>query len=428
MKYYLSLIFAIISILGFAPTNFKAVLLCKQDSTPMPFAIVKSLDMGTYAETNINGEFKFQFPPKLNKYRLEIFAIGLRDTIIVKRSKNQVEKIYINKPLLDLSLTTVKGLRAKDAVQKAVEMIPLNYTDSSFASFSFYRQYEKVNGTFKNLIEAKVVILFKLISSKKIITSGLAFAIEQMRRSSFKYDIEDFNFYKDDLKLLLEENPVYNLVNSSLNPNALNFYTFNYDTTNKTDDFVIKYTCDRFSSEGHGVENIRELNWYSEGREAGSFIIDSKSFAFKKIERTSFRNKAFNYPRNNNFILPSRHYYGEFVDGNLIIEYEQVKDKWFPKTIMHKYTNDYFKSGTLKKEYTITEFFEWHSDSVSHFIKGNLADRFYTDSPLQSKSYSYDKTKWNESLFPFYFYGKDEVYKDLEKQSSIEEQFINGGK
>jgi hypothetical protein len=65
---------------------------------------------------------------------------------------------------------------------------------------------------------------------------------------------------------------------------------------------------------------------------------------------------------------------------------------------------------------------------VSHFIKGNIVDRFYTDSPLQSKVYIYDKSKWDKPILPFNFYSKEEVYKDLEKQYSLEEQFMNNGK
>jgi hypothetical protein len=116
-----------------------------------------------------------------------------------------------------------------------------------------------------------------------------------------------------------------------------------------------------------------------------------------------------------------------FVDGNLVSEYQQVKGKWFLKKICHKFTNEYFNSLTAKKDFTITEIFDWYSDSVSHFIKTDLVDKFFTYTPLPLFEQIYSKSQWNKSLPPFHYYKKEEVYKDLEKQSPVEVQFENNG-
>jgi hypothetical protein len=413
--------------LAFSQTSFKGKLVNKQDSTPVSYAIIRSLNLGSFTQTNMDGEFKFNLPENLKTLKFEISAIGLRDTITVKRTHKVVEIIYIDRPLLSLTPVTIKGLSAKETVKLAVDMIPTNYSDSSFAAFSFYRQYEKVNDTFKNLIESQAVILFKLSLVNNRFKPDYGFDVEQMRRSVFKNVIADMDYYQNDIADLLSEDPVYNLLYGALNPNAFNFYTFNFDTINKTDDFVIKYSCKEYTSETHGVGNIRDNDWYGEGTEEGRFVIDRKTYAFKKIERTAVRNKNFNYPKNNNLLLPSRKYYEEFVDGNLVTEYDQVNGKWFLTKICHAFTNEYFLGMTAKKAFTITEAYEWYADSVTHFITSDMTNKFFIDTYLPSCNYIYNKDLWNKPLRPFYFYRKEDVYRDLEKKSPIEEQFEKNG-
>jgi hypothetical protein len=427
-KLILTLLLFTMASSAFSQVVFKGKLLNKTDNIPVEFAIIKSIDLGNFTQTNAYGEFQFNFPETLKTLRFEVSAIGLRDTIIVKRTKKEVETIYIERPLLSLTPVTIKGLSAKETVKMAVDMIPVNYTDSSYAAFSFYRQYEKVNGTFKNLIEAQTVILFKMALKNNRFTPSYGFDVEQMRRSNFKNDIADMDYEQNDIAYLLDEDPVYNLLEGSINPNAFNFYDFNFDTNNLTDDFVIKYRCKEYSSETHGVSNLRDLDWYGEGTEEGRFVIDRKTYAFKKIERTSVRNKAFNYPKNNNWLLPSRNYYGEFVDGYLVSEYDQMNGKWFLTKICHAYTNDYYNKGAARKEFTITEGYEWYADSVTRFITSDLANKFFADTYLPACDYIYNKDQWNKPLRPYYFYKKEDVYNDLERIAPVEEQFHTNGK
>jgi hypothetical protein len=428
MKYFLIAILFIYSVSAFGQVGFKGKLVNKVDQTPIEFAIIKSIDLGSFTQTNAEGEFKFPLPETLKTLRFEVSAIGLRDTITVKRTRKAIEIIYIDRPLLSLTPVTIKGLSAKETVKLAVDMIPANYTDSSYAAFSFWRQYDKVNGIFKNLIEAQTVILFKLTLDNNRFNPSYGYDVEQMRRSDFKHDVADFDYYQDDISYHMLQDPVYHLRAGALNPNAFNFYTFNFDTTNKTDDFVIKYSCKDFSSEEHGVSNLRDLEWEGEGTEEGRLVIDRKTYAFKKIERTGLRNNYFTYGKNNNWVIPSRDYYQEFVDGYLVSEYEQVKGKWFLTKMCHAYTNDFYLRGTTKKEFTITEAYEWYADSISHFIGPQLLDKFFNDTYLPSCNYTYDKEKWSKPLPPYYFYKAEDVYRDLEKKSPLEEQFENNGK
>ncbi|MCX6233067.1 MAG: hypothetical protein NTZ33_16180 [Bacteroidetes bacterium] len=427
MKTFWTFIFICQSLALFGQYSFKGILLCKQDSTPVQFAIVKSLDIGSFVQTNFEGEFHFQIPPNLKVLHFEISAIGFHDTITYRLTHKTAEKIYVNKQPLSLSIFTVKGLSAVETVRKAVDMIPANYLDSSFASFSFFRQYQKVNGEFKNLAEAQTVILFRLSASKKGISVSNGFYVEQMRRNNFKFDINDYYYEQNSIADLLDQDPVYNLLSGALNPNAFYFYTFNFDTSNKTDDYVITYSCREFTNDEHGVSNIRDLGWNNEGREEGRFVIDRNSFAFKKIERNSYRNLDYHYPLHNNCLLPSMKYFCEFTDGKLYTEYEEINGKWALKKICQSFTNDYWGLTGLK-EYSITDIYEWYSDSITHYIKSYLADKFYEKTSLPSCDYIYNKMKWNKSLPAFHYSTKNEVYHDLEKQFAIEEQFENNGK
>ena len=158
LRYFLTAMLLSTGISAFGQNSFKAILLSQQDSTPVAFAIVKMIETGNFAQTNSKGEFHFQIPQNLKKLHFEISAIGFHDTIIYNRTHSAIEKIYINRSPVSLSQVNIKGLTAKETVKKAVDMIPINYSDSSFASFSFFRQYDKVNGVFKNLIEAQTVI------------------------------------------------------------------------------------------------------------------------------------------------------------------------------------------------------------------------------------------------------------------------------
>ncbi len=407
---------------------FRGVLLSRQDSTVIPFAIVKLAETGSYVETTIKGEFNFEISSGKTPVHLEISTFGLRETIIHQPTFKGTEKIYVDQMPLVLNLVEVEGLNAEEIVKKAVLQIPANYTDSSFAAFSFYRQYEKINGKFKNLIEVQAVVSFIINTVKNYKSADYGFAIEHMRKSNHTYVIDDLQYDDYDFSALLRQNPVYHLAESSLNPNAFSFYEFSFDTlAEHTDDYTINYKCAGFSSEMHGVSNIREVGWQGESREEGVLIIDRKTFAFKKIERKAYRNPWYHYPKNNNYLLPSKRYYEEFVDGKLTVEYYQEKDKWFPASLCYSYTNEFYKSATANKEFTITDVFEWHCDSVSHFIPSSLADIFYKDSPLPLQKYTYHETQWDIPLPSFCFFKKDDVYRDIEQENSIEGQFKKNG-
>ncbi|MCE9538123.1 MAG: hypothetical protein K8R85_02765, partial [Bacteroidetes bacterium] len=211
MKKILTVFLITVTVSTFGQTSFRCILLDSKDSTAIQFAVVKLADINRNTLTNHNGEFSFQLPGNLKELHFEISALGIRDTIIFHPTFNGIENIYINKTQFNLNAVSVVGLSAKEIVLKAISLIPINYTDSSFASFSFFRHYEKVNGKFKNLIEAQTVVMFKVSTSNNQFTTKNAFAIQEMRRSNFSFDFADLKYGRDGFSTLLEQEPVYHL-------------------------------------------------------------------------------------------------------------------------------------------------------------------------------------------------------------------------
>jgi hypothetical protein len=328
-----------------AQNKFSGILINKLYSTVIPFAAVRVAEIDKAMLTDAKGAFMFDVPSNISNITLNISAIGCKTTVTYTRPFNKAEQVYID--LLPNALTDVaiKGLSAEDVVRKAVASIPANYADSSYFSYSLYRYYEQVNGKFINLIEAEPVVMFRLSKDSKEIKANEAFAVKQVRRSRLR-PIINGESNKEDLQWLMSENPVYHLSFSSLLPGKLNKYSFAFDTANKTNDYIITYTCMQSSSETHGAPYVGD-GFYGESWEKGRLIIDRNSFAIKQVLRSSFRNPQYMYPKYNNFVLPDCKYTEELVDAQLEVNYEQVNDKWYVKSIYHRYANDYLTTGPM---------------------------------------------------------------------------------
>lgn len=426
MKYFTIILFLTTLQLHVLGQSFNGKLFDKADSTVLSFASIKLTETGKYTTTNEKGDFYFLIPQKINKLHLEISYVGCKTSIVVKMTTtNKMNNIYVECLPTSLKEVMVEGLTSKEIVKKAVASIGKNYFDSSYASPSFYRQYQKVNGKFRNLIEAQAVVMFNLSISKNEINAKEAFAVDQMRRSNY-YKTEYFD--QDNFSDFMNQNPIYHLMSGLLNPNALAFYSFSFDTSASLDNYIINYKCSNFTSENHGIDNYSTADIDGEGWESGKLTINKESFAFIKIERNALRDKGYNYPKYNNFVLPDKKFTQEFVEGHLLAEYELIKDKWYLKTLIHTYTNEFFRTQTYQKAYVITECFEWFSDTVTRYIDNDLIDNFYFNPNLSIVEYAYDESLWDFTIPPFYYFNKETIYKDLEKNIQIEQQFEMNGK
>ena len=194
----------------FAQDNFKGILINKIDSSAMPYSSISVLETGK------------------NVLTFSVSAIGYKATLRYKRTFSDPEKVYIDMLPNSLSGVTVTAQTARDVAEKAIAAIPDNYMDSDYYSFSLYRQYQDVNNVFRNLIEAQVVVEFKMSESKTKLFSKEKYAMVELRRSTLIPPPD--NLFSDDLAYHMTENPVYHLASSSLDPHKFSSYTFSFDT------------------------------------------------------------------------------------------------------------------------------------------------------------------------------------------------------
>lgn len=404
--------------------TFHGRLLNQIDSSAMPFAIVKCIENGEQTATNEKAEFQLQIPTGATSIHFEISFVGCHATLVYKPVSTANHLVYAACSQTTLKDIEIEGLSAKEVVRRAVAAIPKNYSDSSYAAHSFYRQYEKINGVYNNLIEAQCAIMFNLNSNAKEIKAKEAFAIKEIRRSNY---VETPGSREDDMGDLFNQNPIYHIEQSSISSKALDFCTFRFDTAIVSDKYIIHYQCTNFSTENHGISNYENQDFNGESFESGTLTIDKESLAIIKIERRTFRNKSYHYPKNNNFILPDLKYTEEFKEGSLVATYEKKGTKWFLKQLLRSYTNEFYRTGTYEKAYTITTNFEWHCVQTTRFIDQNLLNKFYFNTNIHYFKYTYHPQQWQSNIPDFHFCNQKDVWNDIGKMQQPEMQFEKNG-
>jgi hypothetical protein len=358
--YRLDLIVCTLMLLATAEASaqgvFRGVLHNGLDSSVIPFASIRLKETKDGLLTDEKGAFKFVLPKNTKHLTLEIFAIGVKTTVSYSAPFVESKDIFVDVSANTLGEFALKGLSAEDVVRMAVSQIPVNYADSSYFDYSFYRRYQKLNGHYVNLFEAAPVVMFRLEKNRHQINSRVAFAVAQKRRSHFIPNIS--NVLEDNPADLLELNPIYHLRESSLNPNKFISYKFSFDTSRHSADYVIKYSCSDFSTDKHGILDYDQRDLKGEEEEAGELIIDRTSFAIKKFIRNSCRHEDFSYYfKPNNVKFEYHRYEFEFLNGNLQADYEMRNGKWYLKSMFREYAHNFI----------IPVFETLHSKTVDYF-------------------------------------------------------------
>lgn len=406
---------------------FKGVLINALDSSTVSGAVVKLPQTGDVTTTGDRGEFHFTLRSSPGSVSFNISGIGFSEVVNLHKPFNTPQKIFITILPNELDNFTFVGLSAKDVVKKAVASIPTNYADSSYFAYSSYRQYEKVNGTFRNLVEAKPVVMFSLKRLGNEIVSTEAFAVSQLRTILYHNYLTDFS--SDNPADLLMTNPVYHLMESSLASGMINNSTFSFDTVEKQKDYYVINYFSKHSMDDHsavvtdlGVTKKAVSSWWlGESWEKGKITIDRNSFAIVRFERKSARYESYDYPHLNNFIVGHPEYFAKFVDGYLVVDYEQQQGKWYLKQLNRKYTHEFYSRLSSKREYTISSCFEWSADSISRYTSDEYVNKFY--SKMQLTGLSYNSDFWQRNSFPFQLCNTTDVYNDLKQSGSLDDQF-----
>jgi hypothetical protein len=411
-----------------AQTIFYGILVNRSDSSLIPYAAVTAEQTGKSVVTDAGGKFQFALPANEKKITITITAIGVKASATFTAPFNKTDTVYADVLANALNDFRIKGLSAEEVVKKAVASIPGNYADSDYFNYSFYRRYQKLNDRYVNLFEACPVVMFRLSHNKYGLAASEAFAVTQLRRSRFHPDI--MNVQEDNPADLIIQNPVYHLDAGSLLPSRFPNYVFWFDTMNRSDeDYMIRYTCNNFSTDNHGFAYYNDVDLKGEEYETGMLVIDRKTFAIKKISRKSIRHKDYQYPSVPTITPPNlvpynyHTYFFEFVDGDLEAEYKERNGKWYLDKLFRRYTNDFCPQGSVIKDYSITDNFEWYAGPVSKYTTPMYVDKFYPK--MATAIHNYDTAFWAADSFPFHYADRDEVYKNLQRDGRVEQQFFD---
>ncbi len=399
------------SMAGLYGQVFNAVLINSVDSTALAHASVNVHEIQTQIPTDDIGRFSCKLPDSIRFVNFSISAIGCRVNLTHELTGKTIDTIYVEILPKELEGYTIKGLTAENVVRTAVEMIPVNNSDTAFFCSSSYRQYQKINGKYANLVEALPEIMLRLKKERRKIVPDYAFAVTNVRWTRPEH--EPGHPESNSIDVPLAENIVHNLDGSSLQPSRFSKYRFAFDTTNKDDRvYVIKYLINDFSLEKHGVINLGTSFW-GESYERGVITIERRSFALVRFQRQTYRYRDYTYFVNggNNWVLPERRYYCELKDAALDMTYRKLNGLWYDDQILYQYTNEYYRGGWGKLEYVVTCYYEWKNDGVSKYTTEKHHDRFFPRMLVYDKVY--DHETWTNLSIPFLLSDQHQVFEDL---------------
>ncbi len=390
------------------------VVLNSYDSSKVPFARVSVAGQKAQITTNANGQFSVPANLAAGRLQIRVAALGI-DTVFSFAAPFPKSFVLRVVPKgFEIGTTTIRGLSAKEVVKEAIKRIPQNYATEGYLYYGFYRQYHRKDSAFQNLVEARVATLVQPKIVGRQLEAEYRFLPLAMRRQTYKkLPIEGSNEADGIVEEVFGVDPVYFQDTGPFISSVFNGTVFRFDTAiNDQGSYVIKYQSNS-SSEDHGfVYTVGNLT--GESYAVGKLIIDRKSFAFINIERKTFRNKWYNYPYHNNFILPNLLHVEEFLEGHLDIWYKRHKDHWVLARLRHGFTNDFFKTTKLNlsggHECLLGQFYEWKTDSVSRYVPGEMLPLFYKEPYLQFVEMPKDTIPPN-STPPFFFHPKQQVYK-----------------
>ncbi|MEM1134997.1 MAG: carboxypeptidase-like regulatory domain-containing protein [Bacteroidota bacterium] len=168
-KVYLSILLCFIntysSLYAQERATLKGRLLDKETNAAVPFATVKLKNKRQGVISNAEGDFQLPYRYKLSKDTLVISCIGYKSRIIplLQLEDDIINIIQLEASIMRLSEVIIspekgKKLSAYRIVKTALNHIPTNYLQSSFAYEAYYRDYQIKDNQYINLNEAIVEV------------------------------------------------------------------------------------------------------------------------------------------------------------------------------------------------------------------------------------------------------------------------------
>lgn len=405
-------------------TELRGTVLNAYNNTLVPGAFLETENPKAQLLTDSAGAFRLLVDAQTESLTIRVKALGVDTSFEVFPQSVSLLELKVIPKGFDLKAATIRGLTARQVVQKAIAAIPQNYPDTTYVYYGLYRQYQQKDAAFQNLVEAQVAAAIQPLKRRSKLDAELLFAVLNSRRQGIQTTkIEDVDIREGLSEQLFEENPVYFLSNSSLAGRVFDVSQFRFDSSySGNDEYRIHYTCS-LSSEDHGFgQKFATSSVYAESYETGMLIIDREAFAFKRIQRKAHRLPGFDYYHMNNWVPVSRLLTRELINGQLDVQYVRLGEKWFLSQICHGYSNDYFshpyndynrvQSGT-RHAGQLGEFFEWQTSTVSRNVPEELAKSFTSKPYLQFLPDTASGFSLSENHFPFLFFPEETVKTSL---------------
>lgn len=407
-----------------SPCQLQGVVVQAMGKTPLSGAYIQSFGTGDVAFTGDDGAFNLRVRCT-GIDTLMLRGLARIDLFIIKDGAYTNDTLEVAQAMVDLEMVNINPNDAKRIVQQAVAKIPENYPTSSYVAFGFFRNYKFINQRFRELTELQMAAAMRMTGSGKSFEVREGYAIDKIRRTLYSIGIDAF--YEGDVQDLFKQNLIYHNEFAPFNNLFIDHGDFTFDSTTTDSTWVINYALRGITGENHGVSNYVPQDFLGEAQETGYLIINKSDFAITKLVRESVRNKRYEYPGHNNFLYPDMQYTEQFHEGFLECNYVELNGWYYPVTIFHAYRNTFTHVPTNSNAYYITDYSEWHCDSISEMIDPVWMERFDNYKDPELMYYTYQPADWQQTP-PWYFVRKEQVFDDLKLIDEPDLLFTKGGK
>ena len=414
---------------GFAQsTTINGRVLNDSTNVPLMYAnvAIKGLPIGV--STNEIGEFSFHFPDNHINDTLSVSAIGYKSYECVINEILHTDSLLINlkEQIYELSnIIVFPDNEMKEIIRNVTKKIKKNYPKRKYLLNGFYRELVLKDKSYTRLIETAIDIQKPGINSE----IGSRVRVNELRKSNsyVEYDWKSklFNkingegnqLYKILYKDIIRYHDSY-VTKDIFTNDFIKYYDFVLENVTMIDSvrvFEIRFFKKIYYGEHGGNFSTIENHWISV-REDNFAVI---KYTFKlQIVKKSDKTRAVNFE--DDCILKHSVYYKEF------------KGKYYPylfdymSLIIAKYAD---KNTGKGKQYTkATLLINNILTKRSEYEKVKAKFSSPKDVDLYKQEYKYNPEFWENynilQLNPLY----KQVKTDIEKEKTLEEQFIQNGK
>ena len=427
-----------------SPHSISGIILNAADSTPVSYAHVSIPSQQIGVMANEDGAFQLNFEAISLFDTLRISHLGFEAYAqAVNRIDTASVRYFLRPDVYALSeiIITPREDSSKLIVRAALKRLKENYPVKPFQMTAFYREkaQSRDNYAYTQLMEAAIAIQDPGVNDPP---ENIKIRLDQFRKSN---DLADYSLMQKIWKRLLgEQNNLYGILIQDPVRN-LKF--------NNIDDLISSYCLECLldkavwwlsGTTSMNNEPVYQVNFvFNSG--SGKLFINQADLGFYRIEYnlesrwnlsdeglSDQQKKVFNEAK---YGTEQFNYQGD-LNGRIVVNYQKIKGKYYPSFIEWLQLGNYRKSNIEGKSRTIgyntctlmVTAIETNKKEMTRLKKRQVVNR---ENPLGAMSKEYDPKFWagynTLLLTPL----EEKLIKDLEFESSLEEQFSensNGNK